>query len=489
MLVNSDLEIVRFICKTEKLAGKSRNSWGLKPKFDQKKTMFQSIDPYTGKVIAKYEPHTREQVAEVICKSHEAFKVWKQKDITERASFLKQLAQILKSEKAGFAELITREMGKIIRESEAEIEKCAGLCEYYAEHGPRMLETQSAPSDGTVSYLRYDPLGVIFAIMPWNFPFWQVLRFAVPTILSGNAVVLKHAPNVFGSALAIQNLFRAAGFPEHLFASLIIPVELTEFVIGRPEIKGVTLTGSQRAGREVAALAGKYLKKTVLELGGSDPFIVLKDADMKEACRIGTASRMLNAGQVCIAAKRFIVEADILDEFIELFQKNLNDLKLGDPSDKTTDIGPMARPDLLEAIDEQVNSSIEQGAIVICGGEIINKKLYAPTLLHNVKKGMAVFDEETFGPVATITVVKNPEEAIRIANDTEFGLGASIWTRDLELAETMAGQLEAGSVFINGMVKSDPRLPFGGTKQSGYGRELAQFGIREFVNIKTVWFK
>ncbi len=385
--------------------------------------------------------------------------------------------------------MITLEMGKILRESIAEIEKCAWLCDHYAQHGPEMLESESAPSDGTVSYIRFEPLGVIYAIMPWNFPFWQVLRFAVPTILAGNAVVLKHAPNVLGCARGIERLFKEAGFPDALFSNLFIPVDLSDTVIAHPLVCGVTLTGSQRAGKAVAAQAGKHLKKTVLELGGSDPYIVLADADFQPACKTALNSRMMNTGQVCIAAKRFIVEKKIFDRFTEELKFQLGHLKLGDPLDEKVDIGPMARPDLVETIDQQVKKSLEMGATLVTGGKVINDRFYAPTLLTGVKKGMPVYDEETFGPVSVIIPAEDAEDAIRIANDTTFGLGASLWTGNLELAEKMAEEIEAGAVFINGMTKSDPRLPFGGTKMSGYGRELSHFGMREFVNIKTVWFK
>jgi succinate-semialdehyde dehydrogenase/glutarate-semialdehyde dehydrogenase len=352
-----------------------------------------------------------------------------------------------------------------------------------------MLVDEGMPSDGTVSYIRYDPMGVIYAIMPWNFPFWQVLRFAVPAIMAGNTVVLKHAPNVLGCADAIEGLFTDAGFPENILRNLMIPVELSEQVIADPLVQGVTITGSQQAGSKVASQAGKYLKKSVLELGGSDPFIVMSDADFDLACKTGVSSRMLNAGQVCIAAKRFIIEESIFDRFVYEQRHQFENLQLGDPMDENTDVGPMARPDLVDSIGKQVQESMKMGATLVTGGKQVDENFYAPTLLTDVHKGMPVYDEETFGPVSIVVPVKDADEAVKIANDTSFGLGASIWTADLDLAEKMASQIDAGAVFINGMTKSDPRLPFGGTKRSGYGRELSHLGIREFVNIKTVWFK
>ncbi len=449
--------------------------------------MFQSINPYTKKLLSTYEVFDQEKIALTIERSDRAFRKWKQNSIQERAGFLKTLALELRHKKPELAILITSEMGKIISESQAEIEKCAWLCDYYAEHASEMLEEKGMPSDGTVSYIRFEPLGVIYAIMPWNFPFWQVLRFAIPTITTGNTVVLKHAPNVFGCALAIENLFTEAGFPKGVFSNLFITVEQSDQVISNPLIQGVTLTGSQKAGRSVAAAAGKHLKKTVMELGGSDPLIVLGDADLKKACQTGTASRMLNSGQVCIAAKRFIVEESIHDQFVEEHKFLMEQLKSGDPMDAGTNLGPIARTDLIDTIERQVRETVRLGAHLITGGKRINNNFYAPTLLTGVKKGMPACDEEIFGPVSVVIPAKDYHDAVRIANDTPFGLGASVWTQNLEVAEEMALKIEAGSVFINGMTKSDPRLPFGGIKQSGYGRELSLCGLLEFTNIKTVW--
>ena len=449
----------------------------------------KSVNPYTGQVIAEYEEHTAEQVSRIISETDKAFLQWKKLSYDERGPLMKKMALLLRERKEEYATLITSEMGKIISESRAEVEKCAWLCEYYAEHTEQMLKTEFFETDGSKSYVRFDPVGVIYAIMPWNFPFWQVLRFAVPTLMAGNTAVLKHAPTVTGCSLAIEDLFREAGFPDSVFRSLVIPVELSEDVIANPLVQGVTLTGSQRAGSIVAAQAGKYLKKSVMELGGSDPYIVLKDAEINNACKTGMCSRMMNAGQVCISAKRFIVEESIFNEFVQDQKVLLENMILGDPMAEDTDMGPMARPDLLEQIEKQVDESVKMGAKIITGGYRKDDKFYAPTLLTNAKKGMPVYDEETFGPVSVIIPAKDADDAVRIANDTLYGLGASIWTQDIELAEKMAAKLDAGAVFINGMTKSDPRLPFGGTKRSGYGRELSYFGIREFVNIKTVWVK
>ena len=451
--------------------------------------MFKSINPFTQQVVLEIKPHTDKEAVDVIQSAQNAFLAWKNVEVNDRAALVKGLAKNLSIRKRELAELITTEMGKVIGESEAEIEKCIWLCEYYAQYANDMLASHDIQSDATSSFVRFDPLGVIYAIMPWNFPFWQVLRFAIPTIMAGNTVVLKHAPNVFGCAKAIEQLFDESDFPEGTFKNLFINVDQSELIIANPLVQGVTLTGSQGAGRVVASQAGKYLKKTVLELGGSDPFIVLADAEIDLACRTGTSSRMLNSGQVCIAAKRFIIEESIYERFVSEQKSLMEKLQPGDPMDETTDIGPMARTDLLEEVDRQVQESIKQGAKLETGGHILDKTFYAPTLLTQVKRGMPVYDEETFGPVSIVIPVKNPEEAIKVANDTSYGLGASIWTSDISLANKMAEKIESGAVFINGMTKSDPRLPFGGIKQSGYGRELSTFGIREFVNIKTVWIK
>jgi succinate-semialdehyde dehydrogenase/glutarate-semialdehyde dehydrogenase len=451
----------------------------------------QSINPFTREIIKEYREISSNETKTLLEKSNLSFVRWKELSYDERGKFFINLSQQLHNKKEELAKLITTEMGKIIGESIAEIEKCAWLCDYYGDNTKKLLTPEYYTTDASKSYVRFDPIGVIYGIMPWNFPFWQVLRAAVPTIMAGNTFVLKHAPNVQGCAKAIENLFLEAGFPEDVFTNLAIPVELSDSVISNDYVQGVTLTGSRRAGKAVAAVAGKFLKKSVMELGGSDPYIVLADAQFNDSCKTGVCSRMLNSGQVCIAAKRFIVVEDIIDKFIEEQKTLLENMWLGDPLDERIDMGPMARKDLLENIEKQVNDSVAMGADIITGGEKLDEKswFYKPTLITNVKKGMPVYDEETFGPVSVVIPAKDPDDAIRIANDSIYGLGASLWTQNIKLAERLASKIEAGAVFINGMTKSDPRLPFGGTKQSGYGRELSNYGIKEFTNIKTVWIK
>jgi len=453
--------------------------------------IMESVNPYTQKVIARYDEIEEGPMMRLIERNYEAFTGWRTYSYQQRGSFFKKMARLLRDKKQELGVIITAEMGKIIGESVAEIEKCAWLCDYYADATAELLKPEYYEADATSSYVRFDPIGPVYGIMPWNFPFWQVLRAAVPTLMAGNTFLLKHAPNVQGCAHAIEKLFTEAGFPESVFTNLVIPVELSDKVIANPLVQGVTLTGSRRAGQAVAATAGKYLKKSVMELGGSDPYIVLADAQFNESCKTGVCSRMLNSGQVCIAAKRFIVEESILDQFIDEQKALLENMWLGDPMVETTDMGPMARLDLLEGIEKQVDDSIKMGAEILTGGERLddNGWFYKPTLIINVKKGMPVYDEETFGPVSVVIPAKDPEDAIRIANDTIYGLGASLWTQNIPLAEKLAAGLEAGAVFINGMTKSDPRLPFGGSKQSGFGRELSNYGIKEFTNIKTVWIK
>ena len=453
--------------------------------------MMKSINPYTRKLIAEYPELDVNQAYNLIEKSNNAFLGWRNISYSRRGVYFQKLADLLRNKKRELAEVITAEMGKIISESEAEIEKCAWLCDYYAENSERLLSPRFYETDAATSYVRFDPVGVIYGIMPWNFPFWQVLRAAVPTIMAGNTFLLKHAPNVQGCAVAIESLFNEAGFPENIFVNLPIDIAVSDRVIANTMVQGVTLTGSRRAGQAVAAIAGKHLKKTVMELGGSDPYIVLADAEFNESCKTGVCSRMLNGGQVCIAAKRFIVVEEILDKFIEEQKALLENMWLGNPMDEGVDMGPMARPDLLANIEKQVDESLKKGAQLLTGGSRLDDEswFYKPTLITNVKKGMPVYQEETFGPVSVVIPAKNPEDAVRIANDSIYGLGASLWTKDLDLAEHLAAKIEAGAVFINGMTKSDPRLPFGGTKQSGYGRELGDYGIKEFTNIKTVWIK
>ncbi|HZL38435.1 MAG TPA: aldehyde dehydrogenase family protein, partial [Tepidisphaeraceae bacterium] len=386
--------------------------------------------------------------------------------------------------------LMAREMGKPVMAGEAEVEKCAACCEHFALHSAKYLSQIDIESDAAQSYVRFDPLGGVLAIMPWNFPFWQVFRFAAPALMAGNVGLLKHAPNVPGCALAIEDVFREAGFPPGVFSTLLVDTSAVGEIIKHPAVAAVTLTGSERAGAAVAAQAGAELKKAVLELGGSDPFIVLPDADVQATARAAASARTINSGQSCIAAKRFIVVGDGR-EFERHFARALAALKLGDPTDRATDQGPLARLDLLENLDRQVRESIAAGARLVTGGHRLPRTgyFYAPTLLADVGPGMPVFDEETFGPVAALIDARGVDDAIRLANLSKYGLGASIWTRDAAAAQLLAARLEAGCVFVNGPVKSDPRLPFGGIKRSGYGRELSAFGIHEFVNIKTVWMR
>jgi succinate-semialdehyde dehydrogenase/glutarate-semialdehyde dehydrogenase len=384
---------------------------------------------------------------------------------------------------------MTLEMGKPIVESESEIEKCAWVCEHYAENGARFLAPERLGSDAAESYVRYDPLGPVLAVMPWNFPFWQVFRFAAPALTAGNVGLLKHANNVSGCALAIEDVFRRAGYPSGVFTSLLMSIELTDEIIGNPGIVAVSLTGSERAGRAVGEAAGKHIKKTVLELGGSDPFIVLDDADLEAAVATAVKSRAINSGQSCIAAKRFIVEKGIAERFTTLFVKAMQALRVGDPLARDTQVGPLARADLVDTLHRQVTTSVRMGAKALAGGAPLSRPgfFYEPTVLSGVQPDMPVFEEETFGPVAAVIEADNPDHAVRLANRSVYGLGASIWTGNVDEAKRLAAGIESGMVFVNGLVKSDPRLPFGGVKRSGHGRELGRVGMHEFVNQKTVW--
>ncbi|MGA2823127.1 MAG: NAD-dependent succinate-semialdehyde dehydrogenase [Bacteroidales bacterium] len=449
----------------------------------------KSINPTTNEVIREYPEHSSSEIKSIIEDVHTEWLTWKETSFEHRSGLFRNVARILRERKEIYARLMTEEMGKIIRESSAEIMKCANACDYYADHAAELLEDQVIPSDASRSLIVFQPLGIILAVMPWNFPFWQVFRFAAPSLMAGNAAVLKHASNVPGCALAIEEIFRDAGFPKNLFRTLMIPSQEVKAVISNPRIAAVTLTGSESAGSEVAALAGQQIKKTVLELGGSDPFIILEDADMEKAIPTALTARMINQGQSCIAAKRFIVVESRTAEFESRVRLALESLRIGDPLDMQTDVGPLARKDIADEIDKQVQRSVAAGARLVLGGKPANRPgcYYLPTVLSDVKKGMAVYKEETFGPVISIISVKNEEEAIAVANDSEFGLGGSVWTEDLKRGEAVARKIETGAVFVNGLVKSDPRLPFGGIKKSGYGRELGEFGIREFVNIKTIW--
>jgi succinate-semialdehyde dehydrogenase/glutarate-semialdehyde dehydrogenase len=448
------------------------------------------INPATETVLEEMADHSPEEIEKILATASARFDSWKTVSLHQRARLLKEVAVFLRKELATLAGTITREMGKPIVDAEAEIEKCAGCCDFFAENAFQFLAPQTILSDAQHSYVRFDPLGPVLAIMPWNFPFWQVFRFAAPAIVAGNVGILKHAPNVPECALAIERAFMGAGFPPGVFSSILLSDNAAaEKLVAHPAIKAVTLTGSERAGSAVASLAGKSLKKTVMELGGSDPFIVLKDVDVDAVAKFAAQARCINAGQSCIAAKRFIVDQSILEPFQQAMAAAMNAMIVGDPANRGTQIGPLARLDLLENLDRQVQQSLEQGARIVCGGKRAPGRgfFYRPTLLTNITPGMAAFDEETFGPVGAIISARDPDDALRLANLSSYGLGSSIWTQDTKLAEELAAKIEAGNVFINAMVKSDPHLPFGGIKNSGWGRELSSFGIREFVNIKTVW--
>ena len=449
----------------------------------------ESINPATEEILATFDELSPGQVDEVIASAHKAWKSWSRTPVTERERLMRGVAGYLREIKPRFSRLITLEMGKPIVEAEAEIEKCALTCDFYAENAERFLSNKAVKTNAAESYVAFEPLGVVLGIMPWNFPFWQVFRFAVPALMAGNAALLKHASNVPQCSLAIEEAFTRGGLPEGVFRSLLVKGGAVERIIEDPRVKAVSLTGSSATGSHVAGIAGRALKKTVLELGGSDPFIVLADADLPAAAAMAVRSRFQNAGQSCIAAKRFIVVQEAAYEFERLFAEEVTRLKVGNPLERDTQVGPMARGDLRDALEEQVRSSIQKGARALVGGERTGGPgyFYAPTVLTDLSSQMPVLAEETFGPVAAVVRVKDADEAIVLANDTPFGLGANMWTRDIDAARELARRIEAGSVFVNGMVASDPRLPFGGVKQSGYGRELSDFGIREFVNIQTVW--
>jgi succinate-semialdehyde dehydrogenase/glutarate-semialdehyde dehydrogenase len=460
-------------------------------------TVMKAINPATGELIREYPEHDETEAAARLERAGQAFSSWRQVPFAERARLMTQAGDLLRERAKDYGRLITEEMGKPLAAAEGEVDKCAWVCDFYAENAERFLLAEPVATDASRSLVRYDPIGPVLAIMPWNFPFWQVFRFAAPALMAGNVGLLKHAGNVPGTALAIEEVFRDAGFPEGVFTTLLVPSSRVSDLICHPAVRAVTLTGSEGAGMAVAAEAGRHLKKTVLELGGSDPFIVLADADPVETAKQAAKARTINSGQSCIAAKRFIVEEPIADRFEEEMVKAMEALKVGDPTDRGTDVGPMAREDLLGDLDDQVRRSVKAGAVLRTGGRRLEGIggdggggwFYAPTVLSGVRPGMAVFDEETFGPVAAVIRARDTDDAIELANRSRYGLGASVWTSDPARAEALAARIEAGSVFVNGTVKSDPRLPFGGIKCSGYGRELADVGIREFVNIKTVWVK
>ncbi|NDV63466.1 NAD-dependent succinate-semialdehyde dehydrogenase [Puniceicoccales bacterium CK1056] len=450
--------------------------------------MVKSVNPATEGLIREYPSMDFGQVGEILNKTTSTAQEWAQVSCNKRAQFAHQAAEVLESRLDEFALLITREMGKPVSQSRAEIEKCAWVCRYFAENAPTFLQDESVPSDAALSYVAYQPLGVVLAVMPWNFPFWQVFRFAAPGLTAGNGAILKHASNVSGCALAIEDVFREAGYPENLFRTIITGPEEIQQAIQSDDIQAVTLTGSEAAGSAVAAAAGKAIKKSVLELGGSDPYIILEDADLDLAAEKCAQSRLLNSGQSCIAAKRFIVLDSVREAFTEKLISRMTTRLMGDPEEPDTDLGPLARADLRDDLHKQVTSSVAAGARLLMGGQIPDRPgyFYPPTVLDEVKPGMPAYEEETFGPVAAIIAASDAEEALNIANDSEFGLGAAIFSKDTKKARSIASRIKAGSCFINDFVKSDPRLPFGGIRKSGYGRELAKLGIREFTNIQTV---
>ena len=448
--------------------------------------MLRSINPYSGQEFHRFEELSEKEIDTALERAVNTFKKWKKTDFEERSGLLKNAASILRERKQEYGEIMTREMGKPITQSIAEIEKCAWACEYYAENAEDFLKNEIIPTAAHKSFVRHDPLGVVVAIMPWNYPFWQVIRFAAPSLMAGNVGILKHSSNVSRCALKLEQVFYDAGFPKGAFQAILADNEQTKAVLEHPKVAAATLTGSERAGSSVASTCGAVIKKTVLELGGSNAMIVFEDADLQKTAEIAVNARFMNAGQSCIAAKRFIVLDSVYEEFIHLFKKMAEKFQIGDPTNPDTLIASMARLDLAEKLEEQMNKSVEMGAEIFWGGKREEAKFH-PTILTNVKEGMPAFEEETFGPLAAFIRVKDEDEAIKIANSTKFGLGVMIFSQNIKRAEELAWYFDDGAVFINELVKSDPRLPFGGTKISGYGRELSKDGIMEFINRKTVY--
>jgi succinate-semialdehyde dehydrogenase/glutarate-semialdehyde dehydrogenase len=448
----------------------------------------KSINPFTNRLIEEFQECSEVEMEEILAQSAFAFEKWKRSDFGYRKSLMKKVSGLLIKNVGEYSQAITMEMGKPISESKAEVEKCAWVCDYYIKNSEGFLKDETTDTDAYMSYVCYEPLGTILGIMPWNFPFWQVFRFAVPTLMAGNTVVLKHASNVQVCARHIENIFIRSGYPHSVFSNLVIGSDRVHKIIEHDVVKAVSITGSEFAGQKVAETAGRNIKKSLLELGGNNAFIVLEDADIEKAAEAGVKARMMNAGQSCIAAKRFIIHEKVSDKFIELFREKLNNLKQGDPTLNEINIGPLATIQQAKTVEKQVRISVEMGATIISGGNRIDA-FYSPTLIVDVRPGMPLFDEEVFGPVAPVIIAKDTTEAISLANLTKFGLGLSLFTNDLKNAQEMVRDFNDGAVFINELVKSDPRLPFGGTKRSGYGRELAIQGIREFVNVKTVYIK
>ena len=449
-----------------------------------------TVNPATGETIQTFNALTDAEVEIKLKLAQQTFTQYQLTSLPERAQWLRQAAVILENDRERLAALATLEMGKTYTSAIAEVEKCALVCRYYADYGARFLADIPVSTDGSKSWVRFEPIGMVLAVMPWNFPYWQVFRFAAPALMAGNVGLLKHASNVPQCALAIEEVLQRAGFMSGVFQSLLIPAKKVSNLVADPRVKAVTLTGSEPAGRQVASTAGQHLKKAVLELGGSDPFIVLDSANVEQAVSTAVKARMLNNGQSCIAAKRFIVTEKIATPFEEAFVAKFQGLKVGNPMDPATDLGPLATPQILDDLEKQVQESLQKGATLLTGGNRITTlsgNYYEPTILTNIPKDSPAYAEELFGPVASLFRVRNVEDAIQLANDTAFGLGSSAWTQDTEEQQLLIEKLQVGSVFINGMVKSDPRLPFGGTKTSGYGRELSIQGMHEFVNIKTVW--
>lgn len=452
----------------------------------------ESMNPATGEPLETYPEHREDEVDLAVEEAHATFLEWRRTSFAERAGHMREAARVLRDRQDDLARLMALEMGKPVKEGRSEVEKCATTCEYYAEHAEAFLASEAVETEASKSFVAFQPLGVVLAVMPWNFPFWQVFRFVAPGLMAGNTGLLKHASNVPGSALAIEDVLRQAGFPDGAFRTLLIGSGAVARVIENPKVVAATLTGSAPAGRAVAATAGAQIKKTVLELGGSDPYVILEDADVEHAAEVCAKSRLINGGQSCIAAKRFIVGPKLRQEFEERLVEAMGSLTMGDPLEESTDIGPQARHDLRDELHQQVAKSLDAGARCLLGGEIPDGPgaFYPPTVLTDVRPGLPAYGEELFGPVAAILPVSDDDEAIRVANDSSFGLGAAVFTRDLDRGERIArDELQAGCCFVNDLVRSDPRLPFGGIKESGHGRELGSFGIREFVNIKTVYVR